>query len=193
MNCDDFLPALETGGPVRRRRARRHAATCPRCAAVAARFAEVKRRWAAAAAEPATERDRRVWEQAAEPMTGRHEDDIASPFVLPLPRRRGVPWPLAAGLAAAACVLIVVGVIVRHHPDDVVIKPPLPTPPPVPAQPIVVAGPVRVTPVDAAGVLAGLSGDVDQLEQQVRDLRRQAERAAAREQVAMVLARFERP
>ena len=36
MNCDDVLAALETGGPLQRRRARRHAAGCPRCAAVAA-------------------------------------------------------------------------------------------------------------------------------------------------------------
>ena len=34
MKCDHFLAALETGGFVERMQARRHAARCPRCAAV---------------------------------------------------------------------------------------------------------------------------------------------------------------
>jgi len=47
MKCDDFLPAMETGGFLQRIRARCHAACCPKCAAVHAAFAVVKRQLAA--------------------------------------------------------------------------------------------------------------------------------------------------
>jgi hypothetical protein len=46
MKCDDFLPAMETGGSLQRIRARIHAAWCPKCAAVLAAFAAVKRQLA---------------------------------------------------------------------------------------------------------------------------------------------------
>src|SRR4051794_12310045 len=64
MNCDDFLPALETGGPWRRRAARRHARRCPRCAAVAGRLAAVKAQWAQAP-PPVSAGDRLAWGRPA--------------------------------------------------------------------------------------------------------------------------------
>jgi hypothetical protein len=186
MKCDDFLPALETGGPLRRRRARRHAARCPRCAAVAAQLAAVKRPWADV--PPLAAGERLLWERAA------MDDAGAGNIPLPAqPRRLVIPngrqwW------AAAACVLLAVSIavtlVVRHKAVQVADRPPhVPSPTTTRAEPSRL-GPVRVELVDAARELDQLAAAVGRLDVQMQELRRQAERAEARSQVASALDQF---
>ena len=103
MNCDNFLPALETGGLVRRMLARCHAARCPRCAGVQAAFRAAKQRLAAA--EPLSLRARQLWERAA------GEVDLR-------PSTRRVWIPAAAGLGVATCILLVV-VAIATRPKSI--------------------------------------------------------------------------
>jgi hypothetical protein len=87
-HCEDIVAALATGGPLRRWRARRHAARCPRCAAVRdelERLAETL-----AEATPLTAAERRLW--AASPG-----DAIAA-----APSRPRRFRPALAGILAAA-------------------------------------------------------------------------------------------
>src|SRR5207244_1920411 len=65
MTCDDFLPALETGGFFERAAARRHAAHCPACARVFAAWQELQRELASA--PPLSDRERALWTSAAQP------------------------------------------------------------------------------------------------------------------------------
>jgi hypothetical protein len=189
MNCDEFLPALETGGPLRRRLARRHAAGCPRCAAAAARFEALKGQWADA--PPLSAGERQLWARAA---TGAAREAVVPQRPIP---RRVLSWRLwgpVSGLAAA-CVVIAVVLVARPTRDDTLggrfPPPPMATQPttretsPRPAA-------VRVVPVASSAALADLSGAVDRLDAEMQELRRTAERAEARRQVAMALDRFER-
>jgi hypothetical protein len=172
MKCDDFLPALETGGFARRMRARRHAAGCPQCAAARAAFARAKRQLATA--EPLSPRVRQLWAAAAPGVTLRHS-------------RRKVWIPVTAGLALAACVLLLVVEwavwkerITPQPEREVARSLPQPTNREV------------VEEVDWADGLSRLAASVDQLDVQLQKLRREAERLEARQQVALTLDRFAR-
>jgi hypothetical protein len=189
MKCQDFLPALETGGRWRRRAARRHAARCPRCAAVAERFAAVKAQWADA--PPLAAQDRLAWERAADRLRIAGETRRRTNVV---PARRRFPFAIVAGLAAAACAAVVVIVIVRHkHVDVAGGQKPAPTTNQVTPSPVASrTSPVRVEVVDPAAELARLSVAVDQLDARMKDLDRQAARAEARRQVASAIDHFGR-
>jgi hypothetical protein len=91
MKCEDFLPDLETGGWWRRMQARRHAARCPRCAAVYVAFRTAKA--GLAAPEPLPPHARELWKRAARDIVLRPER-----------RRRWVPAIACA--ATAACLFI---------------------------------------------------------------------------------------
>jgi len=165
MNCDDFLPALETGGCLRRMRARRHAARCPHCAAVYAAFTAMKQQLAAP--EPLSGRARQLWEQAAGAST-----------VQPSGRRRWVP--LAAGLAAAACLLLlVVEWAVRPEPAGTRFVP----------QPL---AKTVIEEIDPAGELSRLAAAAERLDKQLTRLQEQAARCDAQREVALTLDRFGR-
>lgn len=183
MRCDEFLPAIATGGVVRRRLARRHTATCPACAAALAGYEAMTRRLADA--PPLSARERRLWTRAADGSEAR------------LPARRWVGWrlPVTAGLAVAAGVVVVL-IVLAGRPDS--------TPAFVKGDPTAtpttnVGGepPGRVTAnqavaVDPAAEMSRLSAGADRLEAELLRLRRKAERASARREVAMVLDRFDR-
>ena len=171
MKCDHFLAALETGGFVERMQARRHAARCPRCAAVRAALAAAKQQLRTC--EPLSPHARQLWRQAAGEAAVR-------------PSRHRTWIPLAAGLATAVGVLLFIVATAGR-------KEPLPTPPP--------AGlahsdtsPVRevVDDVDSASELARLAATVERLDADLQRLRHQAERLEARQQVAMTLDEFGR-
>jgi hypothetical protein len=171
MNCDDFLAARETGGPFARMRARRHAARCRRCTALQAKFAAVKDELANAPALPA--RARQLWVDAA-----------IEPASQISPRRN---WALfTGGLAAAACVALLVIKLAGHKPAGV-------TPPP---QIVRVIPPVatesKVTVVDPAKDLAELSAAANQLDAELKQLRLEAERMDARRQVALTLEHYDK-
>src|SRR5258708_26791213 len=63
MNCDPFLLAMESDDPGQMHEARRHAASCPKCAAAHAALLEVKA--ALAVHEPLSAVARAVWENAS--------------------------------------------------------------------------------------------------------------------------------
>ena len=187
MKCEDFLPALETGGPLRRRRAQRHAARCVACAAAAERLAAMKRQWADT--PPIGLEERVVWERAAVDDPGVRNIPLPAP-----PRRLAMPTRFQ-WWAAAACVLLVVSIAVtlavRHQTVNVVVRPqPVPTTTTTQTVRASQPGPIRVEPADGAGELEHLATAVDQLDVQMQELRRKAERAEARSQIASALDRF---
>ena len=175
MNCDDFLPALETGGLVRGMLARRHAARCPRCAAVGAAFRAAKQQLAAP--EPLSPRARQLWEQAAGEPT------------LPSSGRRRWIAAAAAGLAVAASIgalLLIADWSARKRSV---------APQPVPRVARLIPEPRTTTTVeeiDPGKELARLAAAVERLERDLETLRHQAERLDARQQIAVTLDRFSR-
>jgi len=111
MKCDDFLPAIENGGPLRKWRARSHAAQCARCAAVREGWLETRRQWANPAAT--TTHQRQLWASAVP-----SERPVTSSGVWSARR-----W----AFAAAASVLIVVGLsasLWRPSPEVAEVAPP---------------------------------------------------------------------
>lgn len=110
MNCDDFLPAMETGGPIRRLQARRHRARCPRCAAAYVAFERAKT--ALARHPPVTAEARAVWSDAM--MRPRSVSSRSPRMQL-----------IMAGVATTAAAVVVVCVLVlsgrgrQPHPRGV--------------------------------------------------------------------------
>jgi hypothetical protein len=190
VKCDEFLPAMETGGPLRRWRARRHAARCLRCAAVLAKWVSVKDELPSIVRDPTplTDWERSVWMRAAEMGQSREASPAAVAWRMPWPRVAGV-------LAAAACAVTIAVVIVRQKPTAIVDRP-QPTGTTTTTSPAAelsrVVSAVNVQASDQAAELAGLSEDVRQLADELQALRRKAERNSARQQVALTLSRFER-
>jgi negative regulator of sigma E activity len=172
MNCESFLPAMETGGFVQRILARCHAARCGRCAAVRAAFTATKQELAAA--EPLSPRARESWERAAGEVNLQ-------------PSRRRVWLGAAAGLAVATCVLLVV-LAVAFRPKSVA---------PQAENNAVVAFPQPpdrevIEDVSSDKELSHLVAAVDQLDAELQRLQRQAEKVAAQQQINAMLERFGR-
>lgn len=85
--CDGILASVATGGPLRRRQARRHIARCPGCAATTADLQQIIE--TVSSVPPLTAADRDVWMQARE---------ANRPIV---PRRSPIPRLALAALIAA--------------------------------------------------------------------------------------------
>jgi hypothetical protein len=176
MNCDDFLTASETGSFFDRRRARRHAASCPRCAALLATFAAVKQEMASP--PPLSARERHLWKHAMEGAE---------------PRISLLPWWLGivGGLATLACVVLLVAKMTIVKPRDIGSpNPPIAIVPPAPAPPILSTP--TVTEIDPAKELAQLSQATDRLDADLKKLRQDALRRDARRQVATTFERFDK-
>ena len=101
MKCDDFLPALMTGGMIRRARAHLHAVGCGHCRAVRERFSQAVHQSANPTALTAA--DREVWRRAIS------VEQVPSPRKVPLAAK----WALAT---AAILVAIVTGVVLTRLP-----------------------------------------------------------------------------
>ena len=170
MNCDSFLPALETGGFVQRMLARCHAARCPRCAGVQAAFTATKQRLAAA--EPLSLRARQLWERAA------GEVDLR-------PSTRRVWMSAAAGLGVATCILLVV-VAIATRPKSIA---PNGRPDVVRSVPGSLDRQV-IEEVSSADGMARLVEAVDQLRAELQRLQHRAERLDAQQQITATLDRF---
>jgi len=162
--CEQVVAALATGGAIRRWRARRHAARCPRCTAardelrrVAEALAEVPRLTAA---------QRWLWAAAA-------GDEIT---VGPTPAL----WfrPALAG-SLAALVVVAVGAWWAFRPVDLRQGPPA----------IADVDPSAVRQETLRDV-EGLRGEVVALAQELEDLRRRADLLDARKEVDALLARL---
>lgn len=154
MRCDRAVMLLATGGPIGHWRARCHAARCARCAAEAARLGRIARELAAV--EPLSAARRAVWtSMSTEPR----------PEFRPLQYRPA----LLAGAAAAAVLVIALGVAIMAS-----------RPPPVPGPPISdVGSPLPQTgEVNRAATireLDDLKSDFQSLSQELTRLRRRAE------------------
>jgi hypothetical protein len=108
MRCDQFLPALTSGGAIGRWRADRHAARCPRCTRSRAEIRRIEGELAAATALTAAERA--LWTSVAE--------DHPVPVI---PLRWGLNSRLAASAVIAAMLAFLswprgAGPVVRPHP-----------------------------------------------------------------------------
>src|SRR2546421_2645577 len=111
MNCDDFLSSLETGSPLRRWRAHRHAQRCPKCAAALAMLDQVKQALAPSTDEATLPpRLRRRWMAVAQakassaaPESSSDSDDL-----------RPLPIWLSWTGALAAIVLVVIGASIAY-------------------------------------------------------------------------------
>ena len=162
--CEEEVAALVTGGPVRRWRARRHAAHCPRCAAARHELRRVAE--ALAAVAPLTAVQRRLWLAAA-------GDEIPA----------GSSWawwsrPALAGVVTAV-VVGAVGVWWAFRPADRRQGPPA------------VAG-VNPPAVGRETLrdVKGLRGGVVALARELDDLRRRADLLDARKEVEALTARL---
>jgi hypothetical protein len=169
MNCDDLLPDLETGGLWRRMRARRHAAGCPRCAAVYAAFRAAKIRLATP--EPLPRYAREIWNRAAIEAPLRFDRQVRCA-------------PAVACLAAAACLLIVfVGPAVWEHMTKVVVVGGR-------SQDTVTISAPMVTDVDPIGEFLELAEAVDRLDGELESLRMTAQRRDAQREVILALNQY---
>jgi hypothetical protein len=169
MKCDDFLPDLETGGLWRRMRARRHAAACPRCAAVYTAFRAAKNRLVTP--EPLPRYAREIWKRAA--------------IDAPVRFDRQVRWaPAVACLAATACLLIVfVGPAVWEDMKNVVRNG-------GGSQESVTTSTTIVIEVDPIGEFSGLADAADRLDRELESLRVMAQRRDAQREVMLALNQY---
>jgi hypothetical protein len=162
--CEEVVSAMATGGPIRRWRARRHVARCPRCAEARNELRQIAE--ALAEVPPLTVAQRRLWVAAA--------GDV----ITAEPSR--VSWlrPALAG-AFAAAVIAVVGVWWAFRPVNH--RPGLP---PV----------TRVSPPaareEAVGDVESLRGSVMALARELDDLRSRADLLDARKEVDALMARL---
>jgi hypothetical protein len=175
MKCDDFLPALETGGLVQRLKARCHAARCRRCASQRAAFADAMQRWAVA--EPLSPRAESLWRQAAGAAAARPG--------------RGNAWKLAtAGAIAAACLAVACLLAVSWH----IHNSPIAGPQRIAAgNEIRRLGPVTVEEIDPSEGSAYLADEVRRLQVELKSLQQAIEKKSAQRQIAAALKRFGEP
>ena len=149
MRCDDVLDAVATGGPFRRRLARLHAATCPRCAEALARHDEI----VAALREVPPLSDA----QRAGALAVMDEAPILGFTPVPERARRRIPVR-AIGLAAAAVLIGIV--LIRLYRPPVVPRPSVPSGMSLQADP---------------QELQALRGDLDRVDRELADLKRRIE------------------
>jgi hypothetical protein len=170
MNCDNFLPFLETGGPLRRLQARRHAARCPRCGLIYSKFSAVKQQLAAP--DELTTHVRQLWHRAA------HDSAVQ-------PAWRH-PWaPVVVALATAACVMVAVirlGIRDGNQRNDRVKD--------IAFSSSRVLSPTTVVELDPTAEIVELAAAADQLYAELRTLRDLVERLDAEREVAMTLTRY---
>jgi len=167
IRCEEVVAALATGGVIRRWRARRHAARCPRCAAVRDELRQIAE--ALAEVPPLTAAQRRLWAAAA-------GDEITAE-----PTRAWRFRPALAG-ALAAVVLVAVGAWWALRPVDLRKGPPA----------IAEVEPSAVQQ-EALQDVEGLRGEVVALAQELDDLRRRADLLDARKDVDALIARLGPP
>jgi len=172
MNCDTFLADLEMGNFLEPRRARGHARTCPQCAAALAAMNAAREEMAAA--PPLTPELRRLWAEAAE-----------TNLVRPLEQRRR--FSLLIVIAANACLFLLYLGFELQNPRVAPMERQVAER--TNAQEIDNAA--RVVVIDPARELAELSEAVDELEGELKEIARLAERREAERQFAVLLKRVE--
>jgi hypothetical protein len=156
MRCNQFLPALTTGGVIRRWRANRHAARCPRCGPIRVEIRQLETDLSAV--PTLTSAQRALWTAVAD----------GHPAV-------GLPsfWRLSPRLAAAAALVAMLAFLAWQQ-----------------ARPPVVRTAPVTAPVMADRELDGLRANLDQLDHELANLRRQADLLDARREVDALAARF---
>lgn len=164
MRCEEVMAALAAGRVIRRWRARRHAARCPRCTAARDELRQIAR--TLADDPPLTAAQRRIWVVAA-------GEEIAAG-----PSRAWWLRPALAG-ALAAVVLGAIGGWWTLRPVDLRQGPPI-------------VADVKPSAVEAETVhdVEGLRGDVLALARELDDLRRRADLLDARKEVDALMARL---
>jgi hypothetical protein len=168
MTCDDFLPALETGGLFRRTAARWHAARCPACARVLARWQALKSELAEAS--PLTDRQRDLWLLAAEPAPVRPRLQLmwrlaALALVTALPAGF-VLWSTQTGIFRTT------GRVVQKRESDTRVAV------------------VPISPESIARELSPLERGLDRVEAELAMLARRAARVDAHRQTATLLEEY---
>jgi len=172
MKCDEFLPALETGGGRRRREARQHADHCPRCALVYVKWEATKRSLARPA--PLSPHARDLWQRAL-------RDGVTHPG------RRIRLAPLVASLAAAACLLLVfVGPGLWRRGDQFGNL--------VPGgfKEVTSLSPTIVVRLDPRDELVELEDAVAELEAELESVRLIADRSVAQREILVTLNQYDR-
>jgi uncharacterized small protein (DUF1192 family) len=172
MNCDDFLPSVETGCVTRRWQARRHAARCPRCAAVLCQWSETKE--ALSSAEQLSPRARGLWTRSID----RPLDEIDRAATWNSAPRRSLHFAAVSG----AVLLLVSAVWIGMRWESPNSKPVV-----VPAQ-VARANPIHE--IDPADEFARLEAGVTQLEAELAVLEREVERLDARRQLDETIKKY---
>jgi hypothetical protein len=172
MNCNDTMAALTTGGPLRRRQARRHAAHCPRCAAALAFLGDVSRDLSAL--PDLTPEQRQVWLEAADAAPAAPAKRRSSP------RRTAL---VGAGVLAAAAALIF-ALVATHQPERPGDDRPIAN---IPRAEIPSPDPATLQHLDA------MRAELDAAERDLADLARKADLLDARRQTDLLLAEYGPP
>jgi hypothetical protein len=180
MKCDDFLPALETGGFFRRWIARRHARRCGNCTAALAMLDGVKEALAPPSGKSGLPAHlRRRWMAVAQTEASPAEPSPAVYRIGP-----GTIWlKRAAALAAIVLLVLVPLLIYKFHGRATPV-----VPGPMVMKDRITVFPITLTQVDRAAELAQLDTEIVQLQTNVRSLIKSAERLEARQRLALVLA-----
>jgi hypothetical protein len=170
MNCDRFLPFLTTGGPFRRWRATRHAARCPQCAEAQARIQKVTAELATA--PPLTAAQRALWTSAS-------VTDEGSASVRP---RASTLWIYVGASVVAAILVGVVAARSLWPRSDRRIR-----------QPDIIAPSPSLNPQrNDSQILTALRADLDDLERDLADLRRQVDLIEIRKDADALWAQYGR-
>jgi hypothetical protein len=165
MTCDQFLASLVAGGPLRRRRARRHAARCARCAEIQAQVQSIARELSEVA--PLTAAQRALWTAAS----------AAKPEGSQGPARGRPAW-LAV---AAAAVVIFIAIALRSTWNHTVQQAtPLP----------IVKTPRSAKPGTGSELFTAMRADLDRFDRELTALRRQADLIDVRKDAEALWARY---
>jgi hypothetical protein len=180
MRCEDFLPWSETGNRMQRMRARRHARSCPGCAAALEMLGQLKQELAEA--PPVPQRLRQKWLDAAASQTSTVQ-------IAPHESRNARRVWLAMALAASLLLALIPLSKWRASNEAVVAVPPVrPVTPMQRPKETSTVSEIVVSSLDGQAELDQLNAEVGRLQDDLEQLIERSEQLAARQQLSQLLA-----
>ena len=183
MRCEDFLPWLETGTRFQQLKARRHASSCPSCAAAAEMLGQLEDELGQNS--PVPERLRQKWLDAAGGATAVQ----IAPRESRSSRRVWIAMALAASLLLA---LIPLSNWLNNDRPIAGVQPDQPVKPMQRPKENSTVTAIVVTSVDGREELDQLHSEVSGLQTELQQLIQRSEQLAARQELSQLLASHER-
>jgi hypothetical protein len=190
MQCDEYLPWLESGG-AQAEAARRHADECPSCRAAAAMLERVKAELSTGEQMPAAMRAAMLGAAERELQAGSGEIERQAAALPPIdsPSRR----PLWFAAIAASLVGAALGLWWQLRKGDQIARPHEPQPTPaIQTADVRRVGPITVMTTDPGQELAALADELAALERTLAEAKAGAERLAVAQAVDRVLTDYQR-